>query len=322
MKWIRIYAHGAPDVMRYEDAPIPEPAPGQVRLKVAAAGVNYIDTYQRVGAYKMALPFTPGQEASGVVDAVGEGVTLFTPGDHAAFGFGVGGGYAEYVLVPEAKLVAVPPGIDLQVAAAVMLQGMTAHYLTHDTFALKPGDKALIHAAAGGTGQLVVQMAKMRGATVVGTVGSAAKAEIARSLGADHVINYNEQDFEAEVKRLVGSVDVVYDSVGATTFDNSLNCLRPRGCLVLFGQSSGAVPPFDPQILNAKGSLFFTRPSLGHYTATREELLYRAGDLFAAIQSGALRVGIERAFPLAQAAQAHDTLTSRAIAGKIILLPA
>ncbi len=323
MKRIIITEQGEPSVMRYEDAPIPEPGAGQARLKVEAIGVNYIDTYQRGGQYKVALPFTPGQEAAGVIDALGDGVSDFKVGDRAAFGFGVPDAYADYVIAPVEKLIPVPAGVESRIAAAALLQGMTAHYLTHDTFPLQTGQSALIHAAAGGTGQLIVQMAKMRGAFVIATVGSAAKAEIARKLGADAVINYTEQDFEAEVRRITAGagVDVVYDSVGKDTFDKSLNCLRRRGLMVLFGQSSGAIQPLDPQILNAKGSLYLTRPSLAAYTATRDELLRRASDVFDGIARNTLHIAIDRELPLAHAADAHIALQSRGTAGKILLIP-
>jgi NADPH2:quinone reductase len=323
VKRIIIYEHGAPDVMRFEDAPMPEPSAGQVRLKVEAAGVNYIDTYQRGGAYKVPLPFVLGQEAAGVVDAVGDGVTEFRVGDRAGFGFGAAGAYSEYVIVPADKLILIPEGTETRLAAAALLQGMTAHYLTHSTFPLQAGHTALIHAAAGGTGQLLVQMAKRRGARVIATAGSPEKIKIAESLGADYVIDYTAQDFEAEVKRITegAGVDVVYDSVGASTWEGSLNCLKRRGMMVLFGQSSGAIPPFDPQILNAKGSLYLTRPSLGAYTATRAELLERANAVFSWIADGSLHVSVGHEFPLAQAAEAHIALTGRKTTGKILLIP-
>jgi NADPH2:quinone reductase len=300
---------------------LPEPGAGEARVKHAAAGVNFIDIYHRKGQYPGKLPLTLGQEGAGVVDAVGAGVTELKPGDHVAYA-GVQGAYAEYAIVPVDRLVPVPDGVTLDLAAAVMLQGMTAHYLTHHTFALKPGDTALIHAAAGGVGQLLVQIAKRRGARVIGTA-SVAKLDLARAAGADEVISYNEEDFEAAVKQLTGGkgVDVVYDSVGKTTFDKSLNCLRRRGYMVLFGQSSGPVPPIDPQILNGKGSLFLTRPTLAHYSATREELLSRTNDLFSWIAAGELKVTIDTTFPLAQAADAHRYLEGRQTKGKVLLVP-
>ncbi len=322
MQKIVVHEYGEPDVMKLEEAPIPEPGPGQLRIKIEAIGLNYIDTYKRSGAYKGALPMTPGEEAAGVIDAVGEGVTEFKVGQRAAYSF-VQGAYAQYSIIPAEKALLVPDNLDTQTAAAALLQGMTAHYLTHDTFPLGRGHTALIHAAAGGTGQLVVQMAKLRGARVIATVGSAEKAALVRDLGADEVIIYTQQDFEAEVKRLTGGkgVDVVYDSVGKDTFDKGLNLLRPRGYMVLFGQASGAVGPLDPQVLNAKGSIYLTRPSLGHYLLDRAELVYRANDVFSRAASGALKVRIDRRFPLAEAAEAHRALTSRGTAGKVLLLP-
>lgn len=322
MKWIRVYEQGDPDVMRYEDAPLPEPGAGEVRMRVEAAGVNFIDTYQRSGQYKLPLPFTPGREAVGVIDAVGTGVQEFAPGDRVAFAFGMGG-YAEYAVVPAAQIIPLPAHIEVTTAAAVLLQGITAHYLSHDTFPIQRGQTALVHAAAGGTGSLLLQMIKMRGGRVIATVGSVEKAQIARSLGADEVILYREQDFETETRRITGGmgVDVVYDSVGKDTFDKSLNCLRPRGMMVLYGQASGAVPPFDPQILNHKGSLYLTRPSIGAYTATRDELLRRAKEVLDWTASGTLKVTIDRVYPLSEAAEAHRALTSRATKGKILLIP-
>lgn len=322
MKAIRIHEHGGADVLRYEEAPMPEVGAGMVRVKVAASGVNFIDVYNRIGRYKVTLPFTPGTEAAGVVDAVGAGVTRFKPGDRVAYAM-VSGTYAEYAAAPAEKVVPVPEDVDLKLAAAALLQGATAHYLTTDTFPLKVGDSSLIHAAAGGTGQLLVQMAKRRGARVIATVSTEEKAAIARSCGADEVILYTQQDFEAEVKRLSGGrgVDVVYDSVGATTFEKSLNCLRPRGMMVLFGSASGAVPPFDLQRLNGLGSLFVTRPSLGHYIAAREELAKRSADVFGGIADGWLRVRIDREFPMSEAGVAHTALEGRESKGKYLLIP-
>lgn len=322
MKLIRVHQFGDPGVLSYEDAPLPTPAVGQVRVKVRAAGVNYIDTYQRSGLYRMALPFTPGQEAVGMVDAVGDGVDGVHIGDRVAFAF-VQGAYADYVVVNVEKLVRLSPEDDDLLAVASMTQGMTAHYLSHDTFPLQPGQTALIHAAAGGTGMMLVQFAKMRGARVIGTVSTPEKAEWALENGADEVILYTVQDFVAEVKRLTDGkgVDVVYDSVGKDTFEGSLNCLRPRGFMVLFGQSSGAVPPVDPQTLAGKGSLFLTRPTLGNYTHTREEMLMRAEAVLGSIRSGALKVHIDRTFPLEEAAAAHTAISSRATKGKILLIP-
>ena len=322
MKAIRIHQPGDSSVMKLEDIPRPAPAPGEVLVRMAASGVNFIDIYQRSGQYKGALPFTPGMEGAGIVEAVGEGVADFAPGGRAAFGF-TQGSYAEYALVPADKLVPVPDGVDLPLAAAAMLQGMTAHYLTHDTFPLQPGHTALVHAAAGGTGALIVQMAKQRGARVLATAGSPEKAEIAQAAGADEVILYRETDFAAEVLRLTAGhgVDVVYDSVGKDTFDKGLTVIRPRGMMVLFGQSSGAVPPLDPQTLNARGSLFLTRPSLGFYTATKEELRMRAAAVFEGIAAGWLTIRVDRSLPLADAALAHDALAGRATRGKLLLIP-
>ncbi len=320
MKLIRIHAAGEPEVMQLEQSALPEPGPGQARIHIEAAGLNFIDIYQRSGQYKVPLPFTPGQEAAGVVDAVGPDSDSFKPGDRVAYAF-VLGAYAEYTLVPVEKLVPVPDQVDSRTAAALLLQGMTAHYLTHDTFPVHPGQTVLIHAAAGGTGQLLVQMAKLRGARVLATASSPAKLELARQRGADETFLYD--DFEAGVKQATSGkgVDVVYDSVGKDTFDRSLNCLRPRGMMALFGQASGAVPPLDLQVLNAKGSLYVTRPSLGHYLLTRDELLRRAGDCFDWVARGQLRVQIDREFPLSQAADAHRALASRATRGKVLLLP-
>jgi len=322
MRAIRIERYGGPDALTLEDVPMPEPGPGQVRVKVAAAGVNFIEVYQRKGQYKGQLPFTPGAEAAGTVDALGPGVADPRVGQRVASA-SMPGAYAEYAVADAARLVPVPDGVDLKVAAAVLLQGMTAHYLSHSTFPLQAGQAALVHAAAGGVGQLLCQMAKRRGARVLGTAGTEAKAGLARAAGADEVILYRERDFAAEARRLTGGagVDVVYDSVGKDTFAGSLDCLRPRGYLVLFGQSSGPVAPLDPQILNAKGSLFLTRPTLANYAATREELLGRAGDLFAWIAAGELRVRVDREFPLAQAADAHRYLEDRRTEGKVLLIP-
>lgn len=320
MKAIRVHEYGSPDVMQLEELDIPEPGPGEVRVMLEAAGVNFIDIYQRSGQYRMHLPFTPGSEGAGVVDAVGEGVEEFHPGDPVAYAMSQGA-YSDYAIVPALKLVPVPTGFNLLTAAAVMVQGITAHYLSHDTYPLQPGDTALIHAAAGGVGLLLVQLAKMRGARVIGTVSTAEKEALAREAGADEVIRYTEHDFEAEVKRLTDGrgVDVVYDSVGHETFLKSMECLRPRGYLVLFGQSSGAVAPVDPQMLNRKGSLFLTRPTIAHYTLDREETLRRADDLFRWIAAGQLSVRIDKTFPLEEAADAHRYLESRQSKGKVLL---
>jgi NADPH2:quinone reductase len=322
MRAIRVHEYGGPEVLRYEEVPLPEPGPGQVRVKIEAAGVNFIDIYHRTGLYPNPLPFTPGIEGAGIVDAVGPEVTDVRVGDRVAYALALGA-YAERALVPAWKLVSVPEDVDLSVAAAAMVQGLTAHYLTHSTYPLKPGDTVLVHAAAGGTGSLIVQMAKLRGARVIGTVSTEEKAQRAREAGADAVILYTRQDFEAEVKRLTEGrgVDVVYDSVGQATFDKSMNCLKPRGLLVLFGQASGPVPPIDPLLLSTKGSFFLTRPHLMHYMATREELDERAQALFQWIRQGRVRIRIERILPLAEAAEAHRILAGRASAGKLLLVP-
>ena len=322
MKAIRVHETGDVNAMRYEEAPLPEPKAGEVRIKVEAAGLNFIDTYHRMGWYPLPRPFILGQEAAGVVDSVGEGVTECKPGDRVAYCMAQGG-YADYAVAPARLVVQVPEGVSTRQAAAVMLQGMTAHYLTHSTYALKSGDTALIHAAAGGTGALVVQMAKMLGAHVIATVGSEEKATVARASGADEVIIYTQQDFEAEVRRITGGkgCHVVYDSVGKATFDKSLNCLRPRGYMVLFGQASGQVEPLNPQILNQKGSIYLTRPSLGAYIATREELEWRATDLFTWMANSKLEVRIDQSFPLSEAAAAHTYLEGRNTKGKVLLIP-
>lgn len=320
MMAIRIHEYGGPDVLRYEEAPRPEPGPGEVLVRLHAAGVNYIDTYHRQGLYPVNFPFTLGVEGSGLVAETGSGVYSVAPGDRVAYCMQPGS-YAEFTLVPEWQLVKVPAYVDLDTAAAVVLQGMTAHYLTHSTYAIQRGDTVLIHAAAGGTGLLLVQIAKKRGARVIGTTSTAEKAALAKENGADEMILYTEQDFEAEVRRLTDGqgAHAVYDSVGQTTFDKSLNCLRPRGYMVLFGQASGPVGPLDPQILNQKGSIFLTRPSLGNYAATAEEIKWRMDDLFAWIITGELRVRIDQRYPLAQAAGAHRYLEGRKTKGKILL---
>ena len=322
MKAIRIHEFGGPEVLRIEDVPVPQAGPGQALIKISAIGVNYLDIYHRTGVYPLPLPLTPGTEAAGVIAALGEGVTDLVEGQRVAYA-GPIGAYAEYAVVPAARLVPLPKGTSDEQAAAVLLQGMTAHYLVDGIFPVKSGDRVLIHAAAGGVGQLLVQMAKRRGAQVFGTVSTKEKAAQVRELGADEVILYTSQDFEAEVKRLTDGrgVDVVYDSVGRDTFEQSLNSLRPRGMMVLFGQSSGVVPPIDPNILQHKGSLFLTRPTLGHYTATREELLFRAGAVFDAIADGSLKLQIAQSYPLAEAAQAQRDLAGRATAGKLLLIP-
>jgi NADPH2:quinone reductase len=322
MRAVRVYKFGGPDVLTNDEIEVPEPKAGEARVKIEASGLNFIDIYQRTGLYPLETPFTLGMEGAGVVDAIGEGVTEVSKGDRVAYAM-VSGSYAEYAVVPAWRLAPLPPNIDAKAAATLMLQGMTAHYLTHSTFALKKGETALVHAAAGGVGLLLIQIAKNLGATIIGTAGTEAKADLAKQAGADHVILYTRADFLSEVKKLTGGrgVHVVYDSVGATTFDKSLDCLRPRGYLVLFGQSSGPVPPFDPGKLAAKGSLFLTRPSLAHYMADRGELLKRAGELFNWTASGTLKLRIEKTFPLADAAEAHRQLEGRKTTGKVILLP-
>jgi NADPH:quinone reductase len=323
MKAIRVNEQGGPEVLSYEDVPTPEPGPGEARVRLAASGVNFIDVYQRMGLYPKETPFTLGQEGAGEVDAVGEGVEEVSVGDHVAFA-SVMGAYAEYAVVPQESLVPVNVTlVEARVAAAIMLQGMTAHYLTHSTFPLEEGQTVLVHAAAGGVGLLLVQMAKMRGATVIGTAGSEGKAKLAKGAGADEVILYKEQDFVEETRRITGGdgVDVVYDSVGKDTFDGGLDSLKPRGYMVLFGASSGPVPPVDPQKLNSKGSLFLTRPSLARYTLTREELLWRAESILSWVGNNSLDVRIGGTYPLSDAEGAHRDLEGRKTSGKLILIP-
>jgi NADPH2:quinone reductase len=322
MKAVRIEQFGGLEALKIQDVPVPEPQPGEARVKVEAIGVNFLDIYQRSGRYQGALPFTLGQEAAGVVDAVGPDVTEVKPGDRVAYA-SVQGSYAEYAIAPAWRLIHIPTGVDANQAAAAMVQGLTAHYLAHSTYPLKAGDTALVHAAGGGTGQMLVQVAKHCGARVLGTVSTEEKAALAREAGADEVILYTQTDFEAEVKRLTDNagVEVVYDSVGKDTFDKSLNCLKRRGYMVLYGAASGAVPPLDPQVLNAKGSLYLTRPYIGHYTADRAELLERANDVFHWIAAGKLKVRIDKSFPLAEVAEAHRYLEGRQSKGKILLIP-
>ena len=322
MKAIQIHETGGPEVLTLADLPIPEPGPGQVLIRVEAVGVNFIEVYFRNGVYKAALPLTLGSEAAGTVEELGPGVTGFAAGDAVA-SVSVLGSYAEYALVPAAALVKVPETLTMQQAAAALLQGMTAHYLSHSTFPLKAGDTALVHAGAGGVGLLLTQMATRLGARVIATVSTAEKAELSRSAGASDVILYTEKDFAAEVKRLTGGkgVDVVYDSVGKTTFEGSLNCLRPRGLLALFGASSGPVPPFDLIHLSSKGSLFITRPTLWHYVATRAELEWRSGDVLGWAAKGELKLRTEHVYPLSEAAQAQTDLEDRKTTGKILLEP-
>lgn len=320
MKAIVIRQTGGPEVMAVTEVPMPEPKPGEVLVRVRGSGVNFIDIYLREGRYKADLPFINGQEGAGVVAEVGRGVTEFKPGDPVAWS-SVLGGYAEYAVVPAEALVKVPKDLDLRVASAVMLQGMTAHYLAHSTYKLNVGDTALVHAAAGGVGLLLTQMAAQAGTRVIATVSTAEKEKLAREAGATHVIRYTEEDFEAETRRLTGGqgVDVVYDSVGKTTFEKSLRCLRRRGTLVLYGGSSGAVPPFDLVELSKLGSLFVTRPRLHDYVATRDELMWRAGEVLDAVQGGRLKVRMEHSYPLAEAAQAHRDLEARKTTGKLLL---
>ena len=322
MKAIRIDAPGGSEVMKLVDVPEPQPKPGEAVVKIEAAGVNYIDVYQRSGLYKLQMPLTLGLEAAGTVTAVGPGVTEVKVGDKVAY-TGVPGAYAQYAAVPAARLVALPQGVSAKQGAAVMLQGITAHYLACSTYPLKKGDACLVHAAAGGVGLILCQIARLRGARVIGTVSTEEKAKLAREAGADQVILYTKQDFEVEVKRITGGkgLQVVYDSVGKTTFDKGFNCLAPRGMMVLYGQSSGPIGAFDPQVLNQKGSLFLTRPSLGHYTATREELQQRAGEVLGWIRDGKLKLRTELEFPLKDAAEAHRALEGRKTTGKVLLIP-
>ena len=322
MKAIRVNAPGGPEVLHYEDVADPTPKAGEATVKVDAAGINYIDVYQRSGQYKLALPLTLGLEAGGTVTAVGSNVSEVKVGDKVAY-TGVPGAYAQYAAVPAARLVVLPQGISTRQGAAVMLQGLTAHYLACSTYPLKGGDTCLVHAAAGGVGLLLCQIAKMRGARVIGTVSTEDKAKLAREAGASDVILYTKQDFEAEVKRLTDGkgLQVVYDSVGQTTFDKGFNCLAPRGMMALYGQSSGPIGPFDLQVLNAKGSLFVTRPSLNHHIITRAELLQRSEELLGWIRDGKLKLRTEYEFPLKDAADAHRALEARKTTGKVLLIP-
>jgi len=322
MKAIQIKQTGGPEVMELADVPVPQPKSNEIVVKIKAAGVNFIDVYNREGRYKAPLPLVLGQEGAGTVIAIGSDSHGFSVGDPVAYA-SVLGSYAEYAAVPADRLVKIPSGVSEREAASAMLQGMTAHYLSHDTYPLKKGETALIHAAAGGVGLLLVQMAHNIGARVIATVSTEEKAKLARGAGAHDVILYTQSDFEVETKRLTGGkgVDVVYDSVGKTTFDKSLNVLRPRGMMVLFGGSSGAVPPFDPLVLTQKGSLFLTRPSLGNYIATSDELQQRAAAVLGMIADGKLKLRIEHTYPLAQAQQAHRDLEARKTTGKLLLLP-
>jgi NADPH2:quinone reductase len=319
---IVVHETGGPEVLRLESRDPGDPGPGEVRIRVAAIGVNFIDVYFRTGLYPRPLPFVEGVEGAGEVEAVGEGVSDWRPGDRVAWA-GVPGAYAESTKVPAARLVRIPDAVNDEQAAAVLLQGMTAHYLAHGTRRTREGDVALVHAAAGGTGLLLVQVLKRAGAVVIGTTSSSEKEELARKVGADHIIRYDQHDFTEEARRLTDGrgVDIVYDSVGKDTFDGSLRALRPRGLCALFGQSSGPVPPFDLRRLNDLGSLFVTRPSLAHYTAERSELEQRAGSVLDAVAAGELDVRIGGRFPLAQAADAHRALEGRTSSGKLLLLP-
>jgi NADPH2:quinone reductase len=322
MKAIRVHTAGGPEVLRLEDVPDPTPGPGEAVVRMDATGVNFIEMYQRKGQYAMQMPYIPGTEGAGTVIAVGEGVSQLRVGDRVASET-LRGTYAELSKTHADRLVRLPDDVDAQLGAAVMLQGITAHYLATSTYPLKRGDRCLIHAVAGGLRLLLCQLAKHRGAWVVGTTSTPEKAQQARHAGADEVILYTQQDFVAEVKRLTGGqgVQVVFDSVGKTTFDGSLDCLARRGVMVLCGQSSGPVPPLDPQILNRKGSLYLTRPTIAHYVATQQELSARAGELLGWIKDGWLKVHVDRTFPLARAADAHVALESRQTVGKVLLVP-
>ncbi|HEY5103383.1 MAG TPA: quinone oxidoreductase [Steroidobacteraceae bacterium] len=320
MKAVCILKSGGREALSFMDVPAPQPARGQVLIALEFAGVNFIDVYQREGMYPLPMPFTLGTEGAGTVVAVGAEPGDFKVGDRVAYQ-GVQGSYAEQTVAPADRLVRIPQDIPTRTAAALMLQGLTAHYLSSSTYTLKAGDTALVHAAAGGVGLLLCQMAKLRGANVIGTVSTEAKAALARAAGADHVILYTQQDFVVETKRFTDNhgVQVVYDSVGKTTFDQSLNCLAPRGLMTLFGASSGAVPPFNPQVLNQKGSLYLTRPTLANYVASRAELLRRTDELFAWLAAGKLSVRVDREVPLKDVAEAHRALESRETTGKVLL---
>lgn len=320
MKTIVVEECGGPEQMKLVEGPKPVPGPREALVAISVAGVNFLDIYYRTGLYKSDRPIVLGSEAAGIVESVGGDVTEVAAGDRVAYVM-VRGAYAEYAVVPAAQLVRIPDAVDFATAAAVMLQGTTAHYLTHSTYPLAAGSTCLVHAAAGGTGGMIVQVAKVRGARVFGTVSTDEKAREIKSLGADEAIVYTTQDFEAEVKQFTNGrgVDVVYDSVGKTTFDKSLNVLRPRGTMALFGQSSGPVPPVDPAVLNARGSLFLTRPNLAHHVATRDELLWRVGDVLTLVEGGALKVRVSRTYPLSEASSAHRDLESRRTAGKLLL---
>jgi NADPH2:quinone reductase len=322
MKAIQVKQPGGAEAMELVELPVPEPKANEAVVKLAASGVNFIDVYHREGRYKVPLPFTPGQEGAGVVTAVGKDVQEVKVGDRVAWA-GLLGGYAEYAAIVTQRLVKVPDGVNDQQAAATMLQGMTAHYLCHDTYPLKKGETALVHAAAGGVGLLLTQMAHQIGARVIATVSTDEKAKLAKDAGADDIILYTKSDFEEETKKLTSGkgVDVVYDSVGKTRFEKGLNVLRPRGYMVLFGGSSGAVPPFDLIALSTKGSLYVTRPTLNHYIASREELVARSAAVFAMIAAGKLKLRIEHTYALAEAGRAHQELEGRKTTGKLLLIP-
>jgi NADPH:quinone reductase len=322
MKAVRLYEPGGPEKLVYEDVPAQTPGPGQALVKIKAIGLNYIDVYYRTGLYKAPMPLIPGMEAAGIVDAVGDNATEVKPGNRVVYA-GVLGAYAEYAVVNSWRLARLPDSLDFDTGAALMLQGLTAHYLTTSTYPLKRGETVLIHAAAGGVGLLLIQIAKKIGARVIGTVSTDEKALLAANAGADHIILYTKKDFDREVKSITGGsgVDVVYDSVGKTTFDRGLDCLRRRGMMILFGQSSGPVPPFDLNVLNQKGSLYVTRPGLPHYTADRDELLWRSKDIMEWANDGVLHVRIDRTYPLKEAAMAHRALEGRETAGKVLLKP-
>jgi NADPH2:quinone reductase len=322
MKGIQINRYGGPEVLEYREVSDPKPGAGELLIKLEAIGVNFIDVYHRTGLYPIALPFIPGAEGAGIVEAAGADVQAFRTGDRVGYAMNLGS-YAEKVVVPQQKLLKLPEEISSKEAAAILLQGMTVHYLSRSTYTIKSGDFVLIHAAAGGVGLMLVQAAKHFGAFVIGTVSTVEKSKIAKDAGADEIILYTEKDFLEETKRITGGrgVAVVYDSVGKTTFEKSLDCLQPRGLLVSFGQCSGPIGPFNPAILATKGSLFLTRPSLAHYIANRDELNWRSQELFAWVRERIVRIRIDSTYPLANAAEAHRRLESRASTGKILLLP-
>lgn len=322
MRAIVVDAYGGPEVLTYKEVPDPAPGPGQALVQVAAAGVNFIDIYHREGRYPLPLPMIPGSEGVGTVRRIGPGVSKVAVGDLIAWPL-VPGSYAELAVIPESKAVHVPDGIEPEIAAAAMVQGLTAHYLTRSTYALRPGDDVLVHAAAGGMGLLLTQVVKLHGGRVIGTVSSQAKAQLARDAGADEIIRYDQEDFPQRVRDLTGGrgVDVVYDGVGRSTFEGDLLSLHPRGMLVLYGAASGPVPPFDPQRLQGHGSLFLTRPTLGHYVADRDELLNRAADVFDWISSGAMKIAIPHRYRLSDARRAHEDLAARRTTGKLMLIP-